>query len=88
MEIPFFTLLFFLILSIFLITPEFTSLQTQFPPSNKQGKNKLQVSFPTLLRKLRLTGKVTVAEHIKWRRPKTQFKTTHFRRWCSGSALY
>ncbi|KAB2624405.1 root meristem growth factor 8 [Pyrus ussuriensis x Pyrus communis] len=62
MEIPFFTLLCFLILSVLLITPGCASLQTQLQPSNKQGKNELQVSFPTLPRKLRLTGKVTVAE--------------------------
>ncbi|XP_068326507.1 protein GOLVEN 6 [Pyrus communis] len=62
MEIPFFTLLCFLILSVLLITPGCASLQTQLQPSNKQGKNELQVSFPTLPRKLRLTGKVAEQE--------------------------
>ncbi|XP_009356546.2 uncharacterized protein LOC103947366 [Pyrus x bretschneideri] len=64
MEMAFCTFLCILILSTLLITPGCASLQTQLLPSNKQAaaKNELQVSLPTLPRKLRFTVKVTVAE--------------------------
>ncbi|KAM1102545.1 hypothetical protein PS2_010997 [Malus domestica] len=64
MEMAFFTFLCILFLSTLLITPSCASLQTQLLPSNKQAaaKNELQVSLPTLPRKLRFTVKVTVAE--------------------------
>ncbi|KAM2546499.1 hypothetical protein TB1_017912 [Malus domestica] len=120
MEIPFFILLCFLILSVLLITLGCAYLQTQLRPSNKQGKSELHVSFPTLPRKLRLTGKVTVAEQEgkdsstynnhkesaltsnqashrelncrsrahKIEKTQNPIQPTHFRRWCSGSALY
>ncbi|CAN6727537.1 unnamed protein product [Malus baccata var. baccata] len=64
MEMAFFTFLCILILSTLLITPSCASLQTQLLPSNKQAaaKNELQVSLPTLPRKLRFTVKVAEQE--------------------------
>ncbi|KAM1633234.1 hypothetical protein ACFXTN_010319 [Malus domestica] len=64
MEMAFFTFLCILFLSTLLITPSCASLQTQLLPSNKQAaaKNELQVSLPTLPRKLRFTVKVAEQE--------------------------
>ncbi|XP_021815235.1 uncharacterized protein LOC110757813 [Prunus avium] len=61
MELVFFIMLCIIVLSFSALLTPCTSLHIQLQPSNKQANDELQVSLPTLPRKLRFTEKVTIA---------------------------